>query len=465
MTPVTPRTLSLELLPPTEWKCGAEAKIKELASLSLGCVSRTRIRGRRPTRSSSGQPSAAAELQRYLAAPMLLSLCMIVKDEEQLLPACLASVQGVVDEIVVLDTGSRDRTVDIAKSYGARVYQTEWPNDFSVARNQALQYVQGEWVLVLDADEVLLPEIIPPLRQAIQQSDLLVINLLRQELGVAQAPYSLVSRLFRHHPQLYFSRPFHELVDESVAEIMQQEPQWQVGYLPQVAILHSGYQAAAISQRGKAERARTLMSAYLTHHPEDAYICSKLGGLYIQEGQAEQGIKLLEQGLANAPTEPQVLYELHYHLGIAYTYMAQLAIASAHYQAATQQPVPEVLKLAAHNNWGSLLMDQGNWAAARQQFQRSLAIDPNFAVGHYNLGITLKALGDLAGAISAYQQALHLQPDYAEAYQNLGVVLLKIGKVPESLEAFRRAISLLEPTQPVAAARLRQGIKEMGLPL
>ncbi|NEQ17165.1 MAG: glycosyltransferase family 2 protein, partial [Moorea sp. SIO3E2] len=77
---------------------------------------------------------------------------MIVKDEEESLPQCLSSVKDVVDEMVVLDTGSTDRTIEVAQSYGARVYQFEWCNDFAAARNQALKYVQGEWVLVLDAD-------------------------------------------------------------------------------------------------------------------------------------------------------------------------------------------------------------------------------------------------------------------------------------------------------------------------
>jgi tetratricopeptide (TPR) repeat protein len=396
---------------------------------------------------------------------MRLSLCMIVKDEQELLPACLASVQGVVDEMVILDTGSSDRSLEIATAYGARVYQSEWPNDFSVARNQALQYVQGEWVLVLDADEVLLPDIITPLHQAIQDQNLLVINLLRQEQGQAQTPYSLVSRLFRRHPQLYFSRPYHELVDDSVAEILQHQPHWRVGYLPQVAILHSGYQAAAIAQRGKTERARTLMSAYLAQHPQDAYIASKLGALYVQQGESQSGIQLLEQGLVSPALEPNVRFELHYHLGIAYGKQAQFEIAAAHYQAATLQSVPEFMKLAAYNNWGSLLQEQGDWLAAQQQFQQVLKIDPTFAIGHYNLGITLKAQGDYGGAISAYQRALELQPDYAQAHQNLGVVLLKVGQVPASLAAFRQAIALLESTHPAAATHLRAALEEMGLPI
>ncbi len=390
---------------------------------------------------------------------------MIVKDEAELLPNCLASVQGLVDEMVVLDTGSTDQTVAIAKAHGAEVYESKWPNDFAIARNQALQYVQGEWVLVLDADEVLVPAMIPLLQSAIQNPNLLLINLLRQEIGANQSPYSLISRLFRRHPEIYFARPYHELVDDSVARLIKREPNWQIGEFTQVAILHTGYQAEAIAQRRKAARARTLLEDCLAKQPQDAYVCSKLGALYLYQAEQERGIALLEQGLATQPSEPQVQFELHYHLGIGYSQAAQPERAARHYQTATQQPVPEILKLAAYNNWGNLLKDQGDLAGAKQHYQRSLAIDPSFAPGHYNLGITLKGLGDYLGAIAAYQSALALQPDYAEAHQNLGVVLLKLGKVAESLAAFRQAIFDLDQSNPSEANRLRQGLKEMGLPL
>jgi glycosyltransferase involved in cell wall biosynthesis/Tfp pilus assembly protein PilF len=85
----------------------------------------------------------------------LISLCMIVKNEENMLPRCLDSVKDFIDEIVIVDTGSTDKTVEIAESYGAKVYHHPWENDFSKHRNQSISYAQGQWVLILDADEVL----------------------------------------------------------------------------------------------------------------------------------------------------------------------------------------------------------------------------------------------------------------------------------------------------------------------
>jgi glycosyltransferase involved in cell wall biosynthesis len=132
---------------------------------------------------------------------MKLSLCMIVKNEEATLSKSLSSVKNVVDEMVVLDTGSTDRTPEIAKKFGAKVHHFEWCNDFSAARNEALKYVTGDWILVLDADETLSQKIVPQLQQAIRREEYVLINLLRHEVGAEQSPYSLVSRLFRNHPQ------------------------------------------------------------------------------------------------------------------------------------------------------------------------------------------------------------------------------------------------------------------------
>lgn len=399
---------------------------------------------------------------------MRLSFCMIVKNEAANLARCLSSVQAVADELIVLDTGSTDQTVAIAQSFGAQVHHFTWINDFSAARNEALKYVTGDWVLVLDADEVLTPEVIPLLQQAMQQETVLVINLIRQEIGATQSPYSLVSRLFRHHPAIQFSRPYHAMVDDSVAQLLQTEPQWQIINCPRVAILHYGYEPGTISSRDKFQKAKTTMEGFWADHPDDPYVCSKLGALYVQIGEFDRGIELLEQGvqstqLSSSASNAPILYELYYHLGIAYSHLNQGQQAEQQYRAAIQQPILDQLKLGAYNNLGGLLKAKGDLVGAQSAYQTCLTIDPDFAIGHYNLGMTLKAMGQLAEAIAHYQTAIQLAPDYADAYQNLGVVLLKLGRVTDSLEAFQQAIDRHEQQNNLAEAiRLRQGLTEMG---
>jgi tetratricopeptide (TPR) repeat protein len=391
---------------------------------------------------------------------------MIVKNEAANLSRCLESVVDIVDEMILVDTGSTDETIAVAQSFAAQIYLYDWQDDFAAARNYGLQYVQSDWVLVLDADEILVRGIIPQLQRVMQQPDTLAVTLLRQEVGAQQSPYSLLCRLFRHHPQILFQRPYHEVIDDSVLAIQAQDPTWQVAYLPEVAIEHFGYQRDAIATRNKHQRARQIMAAALAQDPEDVYLCSKLGALYGEMGEVEKGLALLQRGLRLKPTEAAIVYELHYHLGHTYTYLGQLQLALQHYQQAVNQDLPDCLKIGAYNNWANLLKELGHLNQACQVYRHLIACQPDLALGYYNLGLTLREQGDLGGAIAAYQQALEKQPDYADAYQNLGVAFFKQGNLQASQRAFAQAIALhLQDNNVAEADRLQQGMAELGLPL
>lgn len=393
---------------------------------------------------------------------MQLSLCMIVRDEAQNLPLCLQSVRGVVDEIIIVDTGSTDETIAIARSYGATVYEQTWQHDFAAARNYALQFVQGEWVLVLDADEVLSPGCIDELKSAIQSPDLIAITLLRREVGAEQTPYSLVSRLFRHHTDLRFERPYHESIDESVMALMAREPRWKVGTLSMPAIAHEGYRPEAILSRQKSERAARIMGQYLATHPTDAYICSKLGALYLCQGRGDEGLAILEQGLRQSPADAAIIYELNFHLGLAYAKTGHLNLARQHYETALSTPLPDVLKLATLINLAALYTDQTALTQAESLLQRALAIQPDWAIAYYNLGLVYKTAGELPKALMAYQAVIQNQPHYPEAHQNLGVVYLKLGQISEGLEAFQMAMLQYQQSNPDEAVRLQHKLQELG---
>jgi tetratricopeptide (TPR) repeat protein len=390
---------------------------------------------------------------------------MIVKNEEENLGIAINSARDLVDEIVVLDTGSTDNTVALAKGMGAKVNYFPWGNDFAQARNEALKYVESEWVLVLDADEQLNRKIIPELQKNIAVDNTLVVNLVRQEMGAAQSPYSLVSRLFRNHPKIRFDHPYHGMIDDSVGELLKRENHWQIVDLASVAIFHYGYQPEIIAALDKSGRARETMEVFLKQNPADTYTCSKLGALYVQLGKVEEGIKLIKRGLKLNTAQAPVLFELHYHLGNAYSRQGKFEQAAKQYQKAIAQPILPQLKLGAYNNLGSILQGIGDLENAEKLYQAALNIDPNFAVGYYNLGMLWKARGRFTEAIAAYQQAIKINPNYGSAYQNLGVVFLKLGKMPESIAAFQKAIALHQSQNPQEAERLRQGLKEIGIDL
>ncbi|APB34141.1 Tetratricopeptide repeat-containing protein [Gloeomargarita lithophora Alchichica-D10] len=392
-----------------------------------------------------------------------ISLCMIVRDEATALPRCLASVRGLVAELILVDTGSTDNTVAIAQAQGATVASFTWQDDFAAARNYSLELAHGEWILVLDADEVLVSAAIPLIQEAVTHPDLLAVNLLRQELGSRQTPYSLVSRLFRNRQDIRFQRAYHELIDDSITQIRQQEPHWRVGTIQPVVLQHWGYSEAMIQTKDKHTRIRRILTQALARDPQDAYLCAKLGATHLAQGELAQALTLLKRALTAHPPEPMVQYEIHFHLGLLYGMKQQWEAAQTHYTQAIATPCPAIVKLGAYTNLGSLYKEQGALTPARTLFEQTLQIDPTWATGHYNLGLTLKALNLLPAAVQAYQKAIHLEPTMAAAHQNLGVVLCKLGDVITAQDHWQKAIALYQQQGSPEGKKLHQELRILGL--
>ncbi|MFM7085969.1 MAG: glycosyltransferase [Cyanobium sp.] len=372
-----------------------------------------------------------------------LSLAMIVRDEEDGLQACLESVIGFVDEMVVVDTGSRDGTVAIAERCGARVHHLSWPGDFAPARNHSLELAEGEWVLVLDADEQLLPEARAPLQALMADPDALLITLLRLEEGAAQSPYSSVSRLFRRHPAIRWSGAHHAMVDDSVAALISREPHWRVLQCPTPALRHGGYRAEKLADGRKARRLREAMQAELRQRPADPYACAKLAGLELSEGRSRRALALLRRGLAACPpTATAERYELLLHLGLALA-DSDPPQARRHYRDALALPLDPRLQLGALLNLAALELRHGSAAEALQLARQVTTTAPDLALGWYNLGLIQRQRGALAEAIAAYQRAIALAPDHAATHQNLAAASLLAGDIAAARQGFRRAIALL----------------------
>ncbi|MFN4777873.1 MAG: glycosyltransferase [Pseudanabaena sp.] len=399
-------------------------------------------------------------------SPIILSACLIVKNEEQRLPQCLESLLSLADEIIVVDTGSLDRTVAIAKKYQARVFHFAWCDDFSQARNYAIAQAKGKWILVIDADEVLEQSAIAILQEVLQREDCLAVNLLRSEIDAKQAPYSLVLRLFRNHPAIKFTGLYHESIDQSVVALQAQEPHWQVLNVEIPVLLHYGYTDSEIQLKHKYEFAKQLMHKHLEAFPNDSYMLNKLGALYIsspQDGDRHFGIELLQKGLHlldDAEQQSLIRCELHYHLGLAYHQNADWELAKNAYEQVIALDVPNIVKLSAYLNLGNIYQEL-NQKEAIAYFEKVTQIAPNFAQGHFNYGIALKTSGHFTDAIAAYQQAIALEPNYAEAHQNLGVVLMKVGYFPEAIASFTMAIQLHDQQQNYETAEiLRSALQE-----
>lgn len=304
----------------------------------------------------------------------LLSLCMITKDEADALPRCLESVKGIVDEIVVVDTGSTDETPQIAEGYGAKVIRFTWTGSFSDARNESLKHATGEWILWLDADEAL-AEGKENLRRILEQAPEEVGFILPMVSFVGHRPHREghvhpAFRLFRNLPGLRFHRNLHEQI---VASIRQVRPDAKFGALP-VWIEHYGYLTPWVRRKQKVARNLELAKRDLRANPSDPFAWYNLGREYQRLAQWERAFYCLRRALFHlGDTFPPYLVRCLcdmvrclIHLGRSQQALALLEEAHA-------------LPLEAPDLWmleGEIRWRLGQWALALEAFRKALASSP-----------------------------------------------------------------------------------------
>lgn len=146
----------------------------------------------------------------------LLSACLIVKDEEANLPRCLASIRGLHDDLVVVDTGSTDATISIARDFGARVFEVPWRNDFAWARNVSLDHGLGQWLMPLDADDELVDTDIAETRARLASGDLdsdVLLGKNRLRYAGGREMTLLAPRLIRRASGFRYTHAVHEQLD------------------------------------------------------------------------------------------------------------------------------------------------------------------------------------------------------------------------------------------------------------
>ncbi len=210
----------------------------------------------------------------------LLTLAMIVRDEQDTLPRCLESVRGVVDQVVVVDTGSRDATVAVAERYGAEVYHFAWCDDFAAARNESLRHARGQWILYLDADEVLSADSAAQLRPLLEAQPPHVGGLLctivsphRQDDGSSQTHRGAYPRLFRNYGygRIEFRGRVHEQITPAIIECG-----GAIVHSP-IVIHHHGYNVSRQRLEEKVRRNYRLLIQHVTEEPLNAYAWFQLG--------------------------------------------------------------------------------------------------------------------------------------------------------------------------------------------
>lgn len=250
---------------------------------------------------------------------MMITLSMIVKDEEKYLRDCLNSVADVVDEIVIVDTGSTDNTIEIAKDYGAKIYYFEWIQDFSAARNFALSKSTGDWILYMDADERLekssIDEIIELTSSLEKKAYLCKIICPIQNSNIPEVIKYV--RLFKNSTEIRFTGSLHEQITPSLD---------MNGYKilhSSVEIFHLGYNVSTEEMNKKYERNLIHLNDELSNR-FDPYLYFKLCETYAGLGDVTNALKhytILTQ-VAEAPS----IYKAH-----AYKYLAYYEMENNNY--------------------------------------------------------------------------------------------------------------------------------------
>jgi glycosyltransferase involved in cell wall biosynthesis len=299
----------------------------------------------------------------------LVALCMIVRNEAANLPRCLASVAGVVDELVIVDTGSTDDTVAIARAAGALVVHEPWADDFAAARNAALPHVGAAWVLQLDADEVLDADTAASLRPWLDTTTAdagqCVVRNLQPPEDLLTWMDSQIVRVFRNRPGYRWEGRIHEQVGGRV-----RAEGGSVALAP-FRIVHHGYTVATV-QGGTSRALRNL--------------------------------PLLQQHVEDRPHDPFTRLQL----ADCYKAAGHDADAEAAYRAALALDRDELkgMRASAHYRLAQLLLARDAHEDAWTHADAALGIDPDNLPAHQVAGIAALSLGRVGPALRALEAVL-----------------------------------------------------------
>ncbi|MDF1543644.1 MAG: tetratricopeptide repeat protein [bacterium] len=393
-----------------------------------------------------------------------ISACMIVKDEEKLLPGCLDSIRDWVNEIVIVDTGSSDRTVEIAKSYGAKALYQQWEGDFSKHRNYSIEQATSDWVFIIDADERFEQEDISKLLQIVndpepQAISINVFNYYQQADHKVTSVNSL--RFFRRELNLRYEGIVHNQINIPEGLVITRAP---------ISLRHLGYDLDPEAMARKFERTRALLEEQLEKNPEFAFGWFNLAQLYrghLFENPQEYGKKIIAASTkAIELTSAEVTTERYVHLmaldQLAWTcfyleryseaekwarralehksdYLDPLMLLGHIY--AQSKRYPEAI--AAYQNY---LDTQAGYDSGRE-FESLILIHPDSrATAYFGIGSAAEMLGNLKLAKESYLKAHEATPGYLQVPLCLGRIFLNEGDLPQAEKYLKMQLEKKEPS-------------------
>lgn len=228
----------------------------------------------------------------------ILSACLIVKNEENVIERCLKSIINIVDEIVVVDTGSTDRTIELVKKYTNDIYYYNWDANFSNARNYAAEQAKSEWILVLDADEFVDRENLISIKR--QLSNIKVESLLVKILnfigdGGHQILKHEAQRIYKRNEKVKFTRSIHEQLVKNNNEILTCQE-------IDLIIYHSGYLNRIVNEKNKHQRNKPLLRKEL-NSKNTAFDYFNMGNEEYSINNYEESLRNYQKAYANSSGE------------------------------------------------------------------------------------------------------------------------------------------------------------------
>jgi tetratricopeptide (TPR) repeat protein len=352
-----------------------------------------------------------------------LSLCMILRDEEELLPRFLEHARGLWDELVAVDTGSKDRTPALLEAAGARLLRLPWTGDFAAARNASLEAATGDWILVLDADELVSPAFVASARAMLDDPGAGAATLhLRNRLPHGHRRDARLLRAFRRDPAVRYRHAIHEDASEAVRAYLARTGTRLVHL--EGLVDHLGYVRARAAARDKKARDVAILERLLAADPHDLY--SHFKRLEQARFWADRGLwwRAAGDAVAALRAAPDRLAGAHFG-GELVALVADGLHRGAPREAAALLDVwaARVRPSAAfHLRRGELYELLGRPEAAAAEFERCRTLatgtsNQQLATVRPLLGLTRLALarGDVASALARTAEALALAPCDPEA--------------------------------------------------
>jgi glycosyltransferase involved in cell wall biosynthesis len=369
-----------------------------------------------------------------------LSLCMIVKNEEQFIGKCLDSVKHIVDEMIIVDTGSTDHTVSICQSYGAKVFEIPWTENFADARNYGLSQATGDWILWMDADEQLDQDTAMLIRDILTEEEahiglIQLINYVGEGLPNLEDAYIVAHhRLIRNNKGFAFKGAIHERLN--VQEVVGEEAPMKV--IP-AKIHHYGYLETVVRDRNKSDRNLRLLEKEKSKSEYSPWVDYHIANEFHRLKRYHQAYDAVNLSLKNfieaGQLPPSLLYRLKY----------ELMLTMGNYEVACQS-IEKAISLYTdyvdlHFYRGVILFLKQSYAEAIPVFLHCLELgEGNIhhltrrGVGSfhawYYVGKCLEHMDKRDEAVEAYKECLQGCTDHKEASEALEQLLKK----PKSMQ-------------------------------